>query len=195
MSHPTRFQVFGMIASIQMDDVKNVIRFIEQGQTIGLLHDREWILHLTCPRVPPRQAVSREINSGTFESLCAFGSKGKLSIAFLCAPRCASAASLPIPGDVKNAWMVPNATEVRLSVRKARYILGGRRLGRRRSRYQKKDSNDYKSDGDQTTEADFHLKISFRKSGPDVSRNRNDFIGAGNRKARKAQNVHASRKR
>src|SRR5207249_6703066 len=42
MSHPTRFQVFGMIASIQMDDVKNVIRFIEEGQTIGLVHDREW---------------------------------------------------------------------------------------------------------------------------------------------------------
>src|SRR5438876_793521 len=68
------------------------------------------------------------------------------------------------------------ATEVRLSVRKARYILGGRRLGRRRSRYQKKDSNDYKSDGDQTTEADFHLKISFRKSGADVSRNGENFV-------------------
>src|SRR5437667_4172278 len=66
MSHPTRFQIFGMITSIQMDDVKNIVRFIEEGQAIGLVHDREWILYLTCPRVPPRQAVSREINSGIF---------------------------------------------------------------------------------------------------------------------------------
>ena len=51
-------QIFGVLGSIHVYDMKDVIRFKQESQALWRLHDFHWILHLPGARIAPGKTVA-----------------------------------------------------------------------------------------------------------------------------------------